>query len=167
MKKLSRLILLAALLVTLVPVVVSAQDPVTCQEEVVVQKDDWLSKYAEKYLGNGGAWPAIFHLHNQAAEADPATFPDKIENPNLIEVGWTICIPDTQEATDFLTTYTQGIDCMGAASGDQVSVFYIWTGAEEENTHANEQEDHRQKIAADSIDCEIVRRDSNPSPSTL
>jgi alpha-glucoside transport system substrate-binding protein len=132
MKKLSRLILLAALLVVLVPVAVSAQDPVTCQEEVVVQKDDWLSKYAEKYLGNGRAWPAIFHLHNQAAEADPATFPDVIENPNLIEVGWTICIPDTQEATDFLATYTQGIDCMGAASGDQVSVFYIWTGAEEE-----------------------------------
>jgi alpha-glucoside transport system substrate-binding protein len=132
MKKLLSLILFAALLVALLPVVVSAQGPVTCQEEVVVQKDDWLFKYADKYLGNGYAWPAIFQLHNQAAEADPTTFPDKIEDPNLIEVGWTICIPTAEEATSFLTTYTQAIDCMGAASGDQVSVLYQWSGTEEE-----------------------------------
>ena len=132
MNKLLSLVLLAALLIALVPVMVGAQDPVTCQEEVVVQKDDWLSKYADKYLGNARAWPAIFQLHNQAAEADPLKFPDKIENPDLIEVGWTICIPATEEATSFLTTFSEGIDCMGAASGDQVSVFYIWTGTEEE-----------------------------------
>jgi alpha-glucoside transport system substrate-binding protein len=132
MKKLFGLILFATLLVMLVPVVVSAQEPVTCQEEVVVQKDDWLSKYADKYLGNARAWPAIFHLHNQAAAADPTKFPDKIDNPDLIEVGWTICIPATEQATSFLTTYSQGIDCKGAAAGDQVSVLYQWSGTEEE-----------------------------------
>jgi alpha-glucoside transport system substrate-binding protein len=136
MKKLLSMILLAVLLVAMVPVMASAQDPVTCQEEVVVQKDDWLSKYADKYLGNGRAWPAIFNLHNQAAEADPAKFPDKIENPDLIEVGWTICIPAAEEATSFLTSYAQGIDCMGAASGDQVSVLYQWSGTEEEKFNA-------------------------------
>ena len=136
MKKLLSLILLTVLLVALVPVVTSAQDPVTCQEEVVVQKDDWLSKYADKYLGNPRAWPAIFHLHNRAAEANPATFPDPIDNPDLIEVGWTICIPAAEEATSFLTTYAQGIDCQGTASGDQVSVLYQWSGAEEEKFNA-------------------------------
>jgi alpha-glucoside transport system substrate-binding protein len=136
MKKLLSMILLAVLLVAMVPVMASAQDPVTCQEEVVVQKDDWLSKYADKYLGNGRAWPAIFNLHNQAAAADPAKFPDKIENPDLIEVGWTICIPAAEEATSFLTSYAQGIDCMGAASGDQVSVLYQWSGTEEEKFNA-------------------------------
>ncbi len=136
MKKLLSITLFAALLLTLVPIIASAQGPVTCQEEIVVQKDDWLSKYADKYLGNGRAWPAIFHLHNQAAAADPAKFPDAIENPDLIEVGWTICIPEAEEATSFLTSYAQGIDCQGAASGDQVSVLYQWSGTEEEKFNA-------------------------------
>jgi alpha-glucoside transport system substrate-binding protein len=132
MKRLLSLTMLTILLLTLVPGTVSAQDPVTCQEEVVVQKDDWLSKYANKYLGNARSWPAIFYLHNQAAEADPDKFPDVIENPDLIEVGWTICIPAAEDATAFLATYTEGFDCMGAASGDQVSVLYQWSGTEEE-----------------------------------
>jgi alpha-glucoside transport system substrate-binding protein len=132
MKKWLRITLFATLLLTLMPLAVNAQDPVTCQEEVVVQKDDWLSKYADKYLGNGRAWPAIFYLHNQAAEANPTDFPDQIQDPDLIEVGWTICIPTAEEATSFLNTYTEAIDCMGAASGDQVSVLYQWSGSEEE-----------------------------------
>jgi alpha-glucoside transport system substrate-binding protein len=132
MKKWLCLTMLAALLVTLVPVAVSAQDPVTCQEEVAVQKDDWLSKYADKYLGNARAWPAVFALHNQAAEENPTQFPDKIQDPDLIEVGWTICIPAAEEATNFLNTYAEAIDCKGAAAGDQVSVLYQWSGSEEE-----------------------------------
>lgn len=136
MKKLLNLTLFVVLLLALVPMAASAEDPVTCQEEVVVQKDDWLSKYANKYLGNAYSWPAIFHLHNQAAEADPAKFPDKIENPDLIEVGWTICIPTAEDAADFLATYTEEIDCMGAAAGDQVTVLYQWSGSEEEKFNA-------------------------------
>ena len=136
MKKLLNLTLFAALLLALVPITASAQEPVTCQEEVVVQKDDWLSKYADKYFGNPYAWPAIFHWHNQAAEADPAKFPNTIVNADLIEVGWTICIPSAEDATDFLTTYTEGIDCMGAAADDQVAVIYQWSGAEEEKFNA-------------------------------
>lgn len=132
MKKLLNLTLFVILLLTLMPGTASTQEAVTCQEEVVVQKDDWLSKYADKYLGNAYAWPAIFNLHNQAAEAEPDKFPDEIVNPDLIEVGWTICIPTAEDAADFLATYTEGIDCMGAASGDQVSVLYQWSGAEEE-----------------------------------
>ncbi|NIN66302.1 MAG: hypothetical protein GTO63_16750, partial [Anaerolineae bacterium] len=59
MKKLLNLTILAVLLLTLVPVAASAQEGVVCQEEVIVAKDDWLSKYADKYFGNVLSWPAI------------------------------------------------------------------------------------------------------------
>jgi glucose/mannose transport system substrate-binding protein len=90
MKKLVNLTILAVLLLTLVPVAVSAQEMVVCQEEVVVAKDDWLSNYADKYFGNVQSWPAIMALHNQAAQADPDKYPDSILNADVLEVGWTI-----------------------------------------------------------------------------
>jgi glucose/mannose transport system substrate-binding protein len=105
MKKLLNLTLIAVVLLVLMPIAVSAQGPVTCQEEVAVQKDDWLSKYADKYFGNVLSWPAIMALHNQAAQADPQKFPDKIINADVLEVGWTICIPTEEEANAFLATY--------------------------------------------------------------
>ena len=87
----SVLVLLAVLtmLLALLPVVASAQDGVECAEEVVVQKDDWLSKYADKYLGNVLSWPAIMAWNNEAAAAEPDKY-DKIENPDFIVVGWSI-----------------------------------------------------------------------------
>jgi glucose/mannose transport system substrate-binding protein len=105
MKKLLNLTLIAVMLLVLMPIAASAQGPVTCQEEVTVQKDDWLSKYADKYFGNVLSWPAIMALHNQAAQADPQKFPDKIVNADVLEVGWAICIPTEQEANAFLATY--------------------------------------------------------------
>ena len=106
MKRLFTLALFVALLMVLLPMTVSAQGTVTCEEEIVVVKDDWLAKYADKYYGNPYAWPAIFELHNKAAAADAVKFPNKIINPNLIEVGWTICIPSAADAEAFLATYT-------------------------------------------------------------
>jgi glucose/mannose transport system substrate-binding protein len=105
MNKLLNLTLIAVLLLVLMPIAASAQEPVTCQEEVSVQADDWVSKYAEKYFGNVLSWPAIMALHNQAAEADPAKFPNKIANADVIDVGWTICIPTAEAADAFLATY--------------------------------------------------------------
>jgi glucose/mannose transport system substrate-binding protein len=115
------------------PVTASAQEPVTCQEEVVVQKDDWLSKYADKYFGNVLSWPAIMAWHNQAAEADPGTFPDKIANADLIEVGWTICIPSAEDAEAFLATYDPSRPEMLYASGaaGQLVVASWWTSGGE------------------------------------
>jgi hypothetical protein len=55
MMKLLNLTILAVLLLTLVPVAVSAQEMVICQEEVVVAKDDWLSNYADNPAQPGGA----------------------------------------------------------------------------------------------------------------
>jgi len=87
MKRMFSLTVLVVLLLALVPVPASAQEGVECAEEVVVQKDDWLSKYGDKFFGNILSWPAIMAWNNQAAAAEPDKY-DWIENPDLIEVGW-------------------------------------------------------------------------------
>ena len=104
MKRMFSLTVLVVLLLALVPVPASAQEGVECAEEVVVQKDDWLSKYGDKYFGNILSWPAIMAWNNQAAAAEPDKY-DWIENPDLIEVGWSICIPSAEDAEAFLATY--------------------------------------------------------------
>jgi putative spermidine/putrescine transport system substrate-binding protein len=104
MKKMLILTALVLLLLALVPVLVSAQEGVECAEEVTVQKDDWLSKYGDKYFGNPLSWPAIMVWNNQAAEAEPDKY-DLIDNPDLIVVGWSICIPSAEDAEAFLATY--------------------------------------------------------------
>jgi ribose transport system substrate-binding protein len=104
MKKVFGLTLFVLLLVALLPVAAGAQEGVTCAEEVVVQKDDWLSKYADKYYGNVLSWPAIMAWNNQAAAAEPDKY-DWIENPDLIIVGWSICVPSAEDADAFLATY--------------------------------------------------------------
>ena len=60
MKKLITLLsigILLTLLFVLAPATL-AQD-VTCEADVTVQKDDWLSKIADKFYGNPLAYPAI------------------------------------------------------------------------------------------------------------
>jgi ABC-type glycerol-3-phosphate transport system substrate-binding protein len=135
MKKLFNLTLIAILLLTLMSLagVASAQEPVTCQEEVVVVKDDWLAKFADKYFGNPYSWPAIMAWHNQAAQADADKFPNKIVNADLIEVGWTICIPTTEDAEAFLATYDPDKTELLYASGPagQLVVGSWWTAGGE------------------------------------
>ncbi|RPJ54724.1 MAG: hypothetical protein EHM12_13420, partial [Dehalococcoidia bacterium] len=65
-----------------------AQSKVTCEQEVVVQAEDWLSKIAEKVYGNVFAYPAIVTATN-VKNAEDNTFA-KIENPDMIEVGWKL-----------------------------------------------------------------------------
>jgi multiple sugar transport system substrate-binding protein len=65
-------------------------------ESYVIQKADWLSKLAEKYLGNVQAWPAIVTATNKKAETDTSFH--KIDNADLIEPGWKIWIPGAEEA---------------------------------------------------------------------
>ena len=133
MKKLLNLTLIAIMLLVLMPMAVSAQQMVTCQEEVTVQKDDWLSTYAEKYFGNVLSWPAIMALHNQAAQEDPAKFPNKITNADVLEVGWTICIPTEEAANAFLATYDPSKPELLFASGasGQLVVGSWWTAGGE------------------------------------
>ncbi|MDM8529156.1 META domain-containing protein [Anaerolineales bacterium HSG24] len=61
-------------------------------EEYIVQADDWLSKIAHKYYDDMFAYPVIVEATNvKAVEDDNFTV---IENPDLIEVGQKLWIPD-------------------------------------------------------------------------
>lgn len=72
-------------------------------QEYTVQADDWLSKLAEKNYGDVLAWPVIWQATQaKAAEDDSfATIPD----PNVIEVGWKLWIPDEAEASVMLQEF--------------------------------------------------------------
>ncbi len=69
---------------------------VACEQDTVVQADDWLSKLADKFYGDILAFPAIVEATNQANAADDSYA--LIENADLIEPGWKLCIPSVDDA---------------------------------------------------------------------
>jgi tungstate transport system substrate-binding protein len=96
-------VLLALLLSSLVPAALAApplQDAVACEQDVTVQADDWLSKIAEKVYGDVQSYPAIADATN-AKNAEDSSFA-KIENVDVIEVGWKLCIPTPADAEALL-----------------------------------------------------------------
>ncbi|NIO70170.1 MAG: LysM peptidoglycan-binding domain-containing protein, partial [Anaerolineae bacterium] len=98
--RLVNLVMVLALLLALVPGVVSAAPPAQEGESYVVQKDDYLSLLADKYLGNAMAYVAIMEATNAKSAEDP-TFAF-INNPNLIEPGWKLWIPSADEAATMM-----------------------------------------------------------------
>jgi 5'-nucleotidase len=69
----------------------AVEGEMVCAEEYVVQADDWLSKLAERFYGDPLAYPAIVTATNQMHTTEPSfAF---VEDPNLIEIGWKLCIP--------------------------------------------------------------------------
>ena len=100
-RRLVNLMTLLALLMALLPAPALAAPPAQAEGQIyTVQKDDWLSKIAEKEYGDVLAYPAIVHYTNLKADED-STFA-RIEDPDLIEVGWTIYLPPAEEATAYL-----------------------------------------------------------------
>ncbi len=85
------LIVLLIVMLALSPAAVLAQSEVACDSEVVVQANDWLSKLAEKYYGDPLAYQVIADATNAQNAADASYA--KIENVNVIEPGWKLCIP--------------------------------------------------------------------------
>jgi hypothetical protein len=65
-------------------------------QEYVIQADDWLSKLAEKYLGDATLWSWIVEATNARATVDPRL--DYIENPNVIYAGQIVFIPTVSPA---------------------------------------------------------------------
>jgi flagellar motor switch/type III secretory pathway protein FliN len=58
----------------------------------IVQADDWLSKLADKFYGDMFAYPAIVEATNAKATQDDSFI--VIDNPDLIEIGQQLWIPD-------------------------------------------------------------------------
>jgi len=120
MKKLFSLIMIVALLAVFVPVVSAA--PPAQGQEYIIAKGDWLSKLAEKYLGNVMAYPAIVDATNKKHAEDP-TFAE-ITNPDLIEPGWKIWVPSAEEAAAFMGAPTIKVAVIGK------SVHPYWANVE-------------------------------------
>jgi CubicO group peptidase (beta-lactamase class C family) len=95
------LFLAVILLICLLPIAsVAGAAPLAQGESYTVQKDDSLWNVAEKYLGNGAVYPAIVDATNKKA-AEDATFAT-IVNPSLIQPGWKLWVPSTEEAEAFM-----------------------------------------------------------------
>ncbi|RME72057.1 MAG: amino acid ABC transporter substrate-binding protein [Chloroflexi bacterium] len=91
-RKLVSVLVLVSLVLVLMPAAALAQGGDQPQgQEYTIQKDDWLSKLADKYLGNVFAYDAIVQATNEMAAKDSRFH--VIENPDLIEPGWVIWIP--------------------------------------------------------------------------
>ncbi len=98
MKRLPITLTILILAALLVPATSMAQEPVVCESNYTIQVGDWLSKIAEKYYGNILSYPAIVLATNTQTD-DMYTF---IANPDMIEPGWTLCIPSTDDAATLM-----------------------------------------------------------------
>ncbi|MDM8528873.1 LysM peptidoglycan-binding domain-containing protein, partial [Anaerolineales bacterium HSG24] len=88
MKQIMILIGSIILVILVLPSQLVAQEP-TCQLDYTVQSGDWLSRVSEKYLGDPLEYNQLVRTANSNAN-DRYT---NIDNPNVIEPGWILCIP--------------------------------------------------------------------------
>ncbi len=98
MKKYFILLMVALMLV--VPMA-SAAAPLNQGQDYTVQADDWLSKLAEKFLGDVLSYGAITYHTNQKNTEDDSYA--RITNSDLIEVGAKIYIPTEEETNAYFT----------------------------------------------------------------
>ena len=61
-KKLVVMLMLVLLALVFTSTAALAQDDVACENDVVVQADDWLSKLADKFFGDILAYPALVSM---------------------------------------------------------------------------------------------------------
>jgi heat shock protein HslJ len=109
--------LFAVLLVGMVfPITPRAQPPVGCEEEYVVQAGDTLAGIAEQTLNDPLAYPALVVLANAVPDDEYAN----IENPNVIEEGWTLCIPSQEELSELLADADPVIQALARQAGIDV-----------------------------------------------
>ncbi len=103
MKNRFHLLFLSFIFALMLSLPVQAQTP-TCRSTVTVQLNDWLSKIAEKFYGNPLAYPAIVTATNAQHSADTAFA--AIDDPNIIEPGWQLCVPSPENAIPMLDGVT-------------------------------------------------------------
>ena len=90
------LIIVLISIMTFTPVQALAQGEIACETDVVVQADDWLSKIADKFYGDVLAFEAISEATNAKADGDSSYA--TIDDVNIIEPGWKLCIPSQTDA---------------------------------------------------------------------
>lgn len=86
---------------------VSGAAPLYQGQDYTVQADDWLSKLADKFLGDVLAYPAITYYTNQKSAADDSFA--QIRDSNVIEVGQKIYIPSQEEAAAYFAGGAESI----------------------------------------------------------
>jgi rhamnose transport system substrate-binding protein len=143
MKKTLYVLIALTLLLALTPAAfVSAQGPVECEEDYIVQAADWLSKLSDKYYGDILAYWVIFDATN-AAGGDYA----KIDNPDLIEIGWKLCIPSATDAQQLLAARGQATAAAPApeAGGYTIAIVTLQSG----NPYFDKVDEGSQEAAAE------------------
>ena len=125
---------LVSLLFVLTPAVGLTQTEISCEQDVMVQADDTLSTLANKIYGDVLAFPAIAAATNAKAAADDSYA--TIDNPNILEVGWKLCIPSAADAATLLeqadtaapvtAEVSPDVDRVGFPEGyqDNFTIFY-------------------------------------------
>jgi len=114
-KKLLNLLLVIMMLAVLVPTTLAAPLAQEGQDYVVVA-DDWLSKLADKYLGNPLAYTAITNYTNKKNKEDSSYA--KITDSDLIEVGWKIYVPSAAEADAYFAAQATKV----GGTGDTIKI---------------------------------------------
>ncbi len=126
MKKLIITFLILVVVASLVPQTISAHpvlQDVACEQDVTVQADDWLSKIADKFFGDPLAFPAIVEATNQANASDDSYA--KIDNPDVIEPGWKLCIPNADDAAQLLSGGEAGTMVASSGPNRRITVFAV------------------------------------------
>ncbi|MBI4672368.1 MAG: extracellular solute-binding protein [Chloroflexi bacterium] len=125
-----------AMLLAIVPAASAAPNTaVACTDTHTVVAGDTLSLLADKAYGNVKAYWPIMAYTNYANLDDAKKYPNKITNPDVIDVGWVLCIPSQADATAFLAKFDPtkpnvGL-LFGTPSSGQLQVGNWWTSGGE------------------------------------
>lgn len=98
-----------AIMVAMIPAAAASAAPnkaaVACDQTYTATAGDWLSKLADKFLGNVNAYWAIMWATDSNNAADPTKFKTKLVNADQLEVGDVLCIPSKADADAFLKDF--------------------------------------------------------------
>jgi len=116
-KTLLSLLLVLTMLAVAVPVVAAAPSQQGGGQDYIIVADDWLSKLADKFLGDIFAYPAITYYTNQKHAEDDSYA--KITNSDVIEIGWKVYIPSAEEAQAY---FNRQVAKVGATGGGTIKI---------------------------------------------
>jgi nucleoid-associated protein YgaU len=72
-------------------------DPLPTGKYYIVEEGDWLSKIAEKFYADPMTYPILFDANHDPETAEER-HTDVIADPDEIDVGWRLFIPDLPAA---------------------------------------------------------------------